>query len=785
MAEEIVTQFRLDIAQFEQQLQALIKRVESFEDATAGAASETGQLEGELGSASQKMTVLDKVSRQTSKGLEEVSRRGNILRDGFKQVGVELNSAFPAFGKIGNAAKVLGGAFKAALGPVGLILAAVTAAIGGLLAAFGRTQEGADQLRKVTAVLEIVWDRLIGIAQVLGKAIFDAFSNPREAIAAIGRAIQENISNRIQAVGEGFRALGDVITNTAKGIGLSIKGIFDDEAKAQAEGYFAAASEASVRFGNAVLKNLTGVDDPLGKLEAGFNALSAEVQKATDDAAKLANLEIALDNARIAQAKSQGRLNRQFQEQLAIVQNVTATEEERAEAGRQAIAAQNQISKLQRDIVASELAILKLKADQNDTDRDAQLLIEQKAAELEQLEADRIAKSREVQNVLNGIEKQAADRSIAEAQKVAAERERLFQEQVKRISEQDKFEASISERRAALLTQELDQLKANQANELALRVAAGEQIADVLVDQEAKRADLLNQIRDQQITAVLSRFDEEFAAAEAAGVNTADLTKLQQEELEALKAQFREEDAEQYAQYFEALKQTEQEYEEAQVELRLARLDAVQQGAEFLKQLAGDNVAVAKAALALQKAAAIAQIIIQTNAAIQGAINGAAGNPLIAAGGLPAILAYAAPTVAKLKIGAGIAIAQILAQTIAGFYEGGIVGKDGGTKYKNGKDGYLIRAHEGEHIMPTATTRKYLPYLEAMRSGTFERMISTTAALNSIDLPTPQVTSTYSDKKLVGALGGVGSANEQRRQTELLAMIARGLNRGQSKRYRA
>jgi len=43
----------------------------------------------------------------------------------------------------------------------------------------------------------------------------------------------------------------------------------------------------------------------------------------------------------------------------------------------------------------------------------------------------------------------------------------------------------------------------------------------------------------------------------------------------------------------------------------------------------------------------------------------------------------------------------------------------------------------------------------------------------------------FNDRRLVGALGTVGSLTEQRKQTALLAMVAQGLNRGRNARYTA
>ena len=87
--------------------------------------------------------------------------------------------------------------------------------------------------------------------------------------------------------------------------------------------------------------------------------------------------------------------------------------------------------------------------------------------------------------------------------------------------------------------------------------------------------------------------------------------------------------------------------------------------------------------------------------------------------------------------------------------------------------------------MPTDKTNKYLPYLEAMRHGNFEDMIRTTAQLNSFSPPSLTQVPSFNDRRLVGAMGGVGSIEEQRKQTELLAALNRQLSQRPSKRYYA
>ena len=138
-----------------------------------------------------------------------------------------------------------------------------------------------------------------------------------------------------------------------------------------------------------------------------------------------------------------------------------------------------------------------------------------------------------------------------------------------------------------------------------------------------------------------------------------------------------------------------------------ARLQLAGAIGEAIASIAKQGTVGAKIGLAVSKLAGIAEIIINTNRTTVAALTGAASNPIIATGGPAAIAAFAAPTIALAKTQAGISIATILAQTIAGFDEGGEVGSGNGTikrswgkpiRRKNG-DNVLITAREGEKIL--------------------------------------------------------------------------------------
>lgn len=101
----------------------------------------------------------------------------------------------------------------------------------------------------------------------------------------------------------------------------------------------------------------------------------------------------------------------------------------------------------------------------------------------------------------------------------------------------------------------------------------------------------------------------------------------------------------------------------------------------------------------IQKAAALAQAIVATNLAI------AMANTVPPPGNIPAI--------AAAKANGAIAISGIVASTIKGFQEGGIIGGEG-QGASNGRDNTLFKGRDGEMVL-TANDQKML--LDGIRAG--------------------------------------------------------------------
>jgi hypothetical protein len=159
-----------------------------------------------------------------------------------------------------------------------------------------------------------------------------------------------------------------------------------------------------------------------------------------------------------------------------------------------------------------------------------------------------------------------------------------------------------------------------------------------------------------------------------------------------------------YADWVKTSEGLGEELRAAEDALLVAQVSAVGGFADALGSLAEQGSEAAKAMFVLQKAAAIATVIIQTQQAIVAANAALAAIPAVLPPGIPnpafaVQAASTAATIARTKIGAALALATIGTQAIAGFADGGFTGKGG--KYEPA--GVV---HKGEFVFNKAATSR-------------------------------------------------------------------------------
>jgi hypothetical protein len=140
--------------------------------------------------------------------------------------------------------------------PIGAIIGALGLAIGALISYFKGSEEGQDKLNKIMTIGSTIMEKVMDVVEGLGEMIFNAFSNPKEAILELVDLIKTNLVNR-------FKALGEII-----------QGVLDLDFE---------------RIGNGVLQLGTGVEDVIGKITNLAKEVVATVKVAIDEGAALAD----------------------------------------------------------------------------------------------------------------------------------------------------------------------------------------------------------------------------------------------------------------------------------------------------------------------------------------------------------------------------------------------------------------------------------------------------------------------------------------------------------------
>ena len=840
----VVARYELNTGQFDAKVDEVVQGYEDMDKASKGAtdaaSKSTNALSGSVGNLSNKLAVVTEEEKRAAKGAKDLAGETKKAADESKKAGTAIDQFKGGVSQLGGAlggtlnsfktfvtgilsgAKAIGAAITTALGPVGIAIAAVVATLGLLAKAFFGTVEGGDKLRKVTEPLKAIFQTLIGVAQQLGKIIVDTFSNPQQAVEDLWEAIKTNIVNRIKGVGDTFISLGKLIDSALR---LDFEGV----------------KENAVAFGESVTQSLTGVDDLAGKAAAGFNSLSKTIGAAADRGSRLAEITKRIAELRIEQAKSQGALERQFQEELEIANDITKTGQEREAAAERAIAARKQITALQSGILKLEIEQLELNAANNDTSREELLIIEQKKAELNTVIADELRETRRVKKLVNNLRKQE-NAEIASAAKAQADENRKLSEA--RIGIEAKVSDALNglaeERLARTQTDVEREVKAaekkyedlekvaregfkqirdlsppgeeaaiaqKEADVLAqITAAKNQELLALQVEQDAAlaatREEALEGIRQSLLTdtelqreAVLQQLDEQVAAAEKFITNEeernaviAELTKNAEAELTGIITD--EEAKRREAQEESARKQAELAQQNAALVTSFAEqglatvISAAAQGKDIQEE-AGKQL-IGLLLDTLEKIILMNAINAQTGAI---AFGFSTGNPIA---GIAAGIAVAA--VIKGLFGA-------LKSQITANYEGDpYVGGDGSRPTWSGRDGFLRRLDKGERVVTRRTNEEHFPALEAMEGGRFDDWVMANylprfESINDDDRMVQYVNSDMGqrmaqsitlprmfDKNIVES--SQAARKEQQRTNELLAaMLQQGRPRRRNTRY--
>lgn len=298
--------------------------------------------------------------------------------------------------------------------PIGLAIAALGAALFALTSYFKGSEEGQNRLNKIMAVGSAIFEQFMNIVEDLGEALFDAFTNPKQALIDLGNFIKQNLINRFQGFLELIPALG-------KAIDLLFKGQFA-----------AAAKVATDAAGKLVL----GVENLTDKLNDAGNAFVDLVNKGAENGAKLAALQAQIERDARKLIVDREKTNLEVQKLRAEALKVEG--EERKKILLEAIALEEQLAAQETALAKTRLANAELLRDANGDDKEALDAVAQARADVFAAETTAFANSLRFRKEIAAIDEASAKEQaalLAEANKMLDESEKLELERQARIQE--------------------------------------------------------------------------------------------------------------------------------------------------------------------------------------------------------------------------------------------------------------------------------------------------------------------------------------------------------------
>ena len=280
---------------------------------------------------------------QLQKQMEGVADAANDAAEATESIGTagaDAGSKLKKAGQTGTSAfKGLGAAIKAT--GIGLLVALLAK----LVVAFTENKKVADALGVATAALGVIFNDLIEFGQLVGEKLFEAFSNPKQAILDFKDLIVENIVNR-------FEGLLNLIPRLGEAIGLLFKGEFGAAGKVAADAVAQVALGVTDFTDKITEATVAVVEYAKGTAEAVTQATALERQlQALSDAERDLAVTTARSRAEVEELKRQ-----RDDARLSIEERIAAAE--KAAAIDKAIADENvRISEQRAQLLRQEIEL--------------------------------------------------------------------------------------------------------------------------------------------------------------------------------------------------------------------------------------------------------------------------------------------------------------------------------------------------------------------------------------------------------------------------------------------
>lgn len=280
-------------------------------------------------------------------------------------------------GPIGQTTTAIGKMTKAAMvfiaTPLGMVLAAIAAALAAVTSWFRRTEEGENALAVASAAFGQVLDSLLDVVDKVGEWLYKAFTNPKEALADLSEFIKGQFMNRLSAISK---------------MGSAIVKIFSEDWK-----------QGFQEFSDAFLQFQTGVED-VGKKASAWLDDTIEKTKISQELAKRGE---ALEVRKRETLKKNAELQAKIDELRDNATDMSIPEKDRVKYLKEALSLSDKIYDAEVAIAKENYEIIKTKNTLADSNKQALMAEAEAEAAVSQKEAQKYSARRMMVRQLNSL----------------------------------------------------------------------------------------------------------------------------------------------------------------------------------------------------------------------------------------------------------------------------------------------------------------------------------------------------------------------------------------------
>ena len=420
--------------------------------------------------------TLEAEQKKANKTLAEATKKQNKLSGVMGELDKLTGGAISSFGRFYTSIMTaVKGMSLLKIAWIATGIGAFVVLITSLVAAFKRSEEGQEKLQVGLAMLGAVVNQIMDAFANLGTAIFDAITNPKQALIDFKDAFVENVTNRISSAIETIGFLGSAIKKVLKGD-------------------FSGAMEDAKKAGSSYIDTMTGVKNTIDKVS---DSITGFVDETLSEVSAMAQVTKARQKAHHIERELQverAKANREINDiRLQAEDRLNNTASERVDLLRKAQAIEEDITN--KEIAAKQLLIqaqeLEMEQGLNTIpakDKLAKLQAEAINLDTKKLRSQRLLQTQITTALNEEIAAQKVITDLAAAKILKAEEdEKTRLQSIKDI--QDEFEQSVEEERAVKEEEKAILQKEKELQELEDLNATEEQKAAIIAYWDNKILD--------------------------------------------------------------------------------------------------------------------------------------------------------------------------------------------------------------------------------------------------------------------------------------------------------